>query len=50
MKITSKTVSSALGKAKDVISGATSVIAGAKGLYDTGKAFHQVASPLIGLL
>ena len=50
MKITTKTVTNALGKAKDVISGATSVLAAGKGLYDGGKALYQVASPLMGLL
>ena len=50
MKITTKSVKNALGHAKDFLGGVTSVVAGAKGLYDTGKTLYQVASPLVGLL
>ena len=50
MKITTKTVKNALGHAKDILGTTTSIVAGAKGLYDTGKALYQVASPLMGLL
>tara|TARA_X000000368_G_scaffold383604_1_gene341586 strand:+ start:838 stop:990 length:153 start_codon:yes stop_codon:yes gene_type:complete len=50
MKITAKKVSNALSNAKDFLGGVTSVVAGAKGLYDTGKTLYQVASPLMGLL